>query len=60
MTRDELREKMITIMRESVYCTHGQVADQILDLPEIKRGLELVRIAEAIATRKEGMGNDQR
>lgn len=29
---DEFREKMIVIMRESIYCTHGQVADQILDI----------------------------
>jgi hypothetical protein len=64
VTRDELKEQIANLVVDppmDCHITDGYwLADQILALPEIKRGLELVRIAEAIATRKKEMGNGKR
>jgi hypothetical protein len=64
MTRDELREKIADLVVDppmDCHITDGYwLADQILALPEIKRGLELVKIAEAIAMRKKEIGDGKR
>lgn len=54
MTEEELRKDIgELIWKVGVRLNVAdRVADQILAIPEIKRGLELVRIAKTIATRK--------
>ena len=57
MTRDELRDKTARIIESwgtdsfDIVKDPRTYADQILDLPEIKRGLELVKMLEALIIR---------
>jgi hypothetical protein len=63
MERDELRERIGEIITDQtgwMYNTGLILADEILALPEIKRGLELVKIAETIAMRKKEIGDGKR
>jgi hypothetical protein len=51
---DEFTSKILGILTNIRYCNIDEVEglEQILALPEIKRGLELLKIVEAIAEKK--------